>query len=191
MSISELPVTVGPKPSYNAPCPCSLVKNTKNAMGSKSMERPTFKPKPGQTDYTNARWVPVMNCVLKYKDKILVVQRSKELNFYPGYWNGISGFLDNQRSLNEKVADEIKEELGLSKSKIKLIRLGEIFDQEEPKYKKTWIVHSVMVEVETDKVKLDWEARNFKWLTFQEVNKLKLLPGFDEVLKRLSPWIRK
>ena len=120
-----------------------------------------------------------------------MVQRSEELNFYPGYWNGISGFLDDQRSLAEKVTDEIREELGIPKSKIKQIRLGEIFDQEEPKYKKTWIVHPVLVEVKTDKVKIDWEAKNYKWVTFQEAKRLKLLPGFGEVLKRLSPWIRK
>ena len=137
------------------------------------------------------RWAPVINCVLKHKNKLLVVQRSKELNFYPGYWNGISGFLDDQRSLRQKISNELREELGIPQAKIKKIRLGEIFDQEEPKYKKTWIVHPVLVEVETNKVKLDWEARNYKWLTLQGVKKLKLLPGFDEVLRRLSPWIRK
>ena len=155
------------------------------------MKKPKFKLKPGQVDYTNARWAPVVNCVLKYKNKILVVQRSKELNFYPGYWNGISGFLDDQRSLNEKIIDEIKEELGIPKSKIGRIRLGEIFDQEEPKYKKTWIVHPVLVEVKTDEVTLDWESRNYKWVTLQEVKKLKLLPGFDQVLDRVARWIRK
>ena len=126
------------------------------------MKKPKFKPKPGQIDYTNVRWAPVINCVLKHNNKFLVVERNKELNFYPGYWNGISGFLDDQRSLHEKIADEIKEELGIPKSKIGRIQLGEIFDQEEPKYKKTWIVHPVLVEVKTDKVTLDWEARNYK-----------------------------
>ncbi|MDP1688822.1 MAG: NUDIX domain-containing protein [bacterium] len=155
------------------------------------MKRPLFKPKPGQVDYTNVRWAPVINCVLKYRNKILVVQRSKELIFYPGYWNGVSGFLDDQRSLNQKVYDELKEELGIPKAKIKRIRLGEIFDQEEPNYKKTWVVHPVLVEVETDKIKLDWEAKNYKWLTLQEIKKLKLLPGFGGVLKRLSQWIQK
>ena len=155
------------------------------------MKKSLFKPKPGQTDFTNVRWAPVINCVLKHKNKLLVVQRSKGLNFYPGYWNGISGFLDDQRSLRQKISNELREELGIPQAKIKKIRLGEIFDQEEPKYKKTWIVHPVLVEVETNKVKLDWEARNYKWLTLQGVKKLKLLPGFDEVLRRLSPWIRK
>lgn len=153
------------------------------------MKKLKFKPKPGQVDYTNARWAPVINCVLKYKDKILVVQRSKKLNFYPGYWNGISGFLDDQKSLTEKVVEELREELGISKNKIKQIWLGDIFDQEEPKYKKTWIVHPVLVTVKTDKIKLDWEAKSCKWITPREAKRLELLPGFDEVLKRLSPWM--
>ena len=150
-----------------------------------------FKPKPGQTDYTKARWAPVINCVLKHKEKILVVERSKELNFYPGYWNGVSGFLDDQKSLKEKVVEEIREELGLSEDKIKRIRLGEIFDQEEPKYKKTWIVHPVLVDVSDDSIEIDWEARNYRWVTLGQARKLKLLPGFEQVLKNLSAWIKK
>lgn len=153
------------------------------------MKRPLFKARPGQVDYTNIHWAPVINCVLKYQNKILVVQRSTELNFYPGYWTGISGFLDDQRSLRQKVYDELREELGIPKTKIKSVRLGEIFHQEAPQYKKTWIVHPVLVEVKTDKVTLDWEARKFKWLTVGHVNRLKLLPGFDQVLKHLSSWI--
>lgn len=73
-------------------------------MGDKIIK---FKPKPGQMDFIKARWTPVINCVVKYRDKFLVVQRSKSLNFYPGYWNGISGFLDDQRSLEQKVKDEV------------------------------------------------------------------------------------
>jgi len=88
----------------------------------------------------------VVNCVLRHKGRILLVRRSNDLNFYPGYWNGISGFLDDHCSLEEKVAAEIREELGIPKSKIKRIQLGQIFDQGEPKYKKTWIVHPVLVE---------------------------------------------
>lgn len=145
-----------------------------------------FKPKKGQTDFTNTRWAPVINCVLKYKGKILIVQRNKFLNFYPGYWNGISGFLDDKRSINQKVQEELREELGIAKNKIKSIRLGEIFDQEAPKYKKTWIVHPILVEVTTDKIKLDWEATNFKWISIKEAKNLKLLPGFDMVLEKIS-----
>ena len=153
------------------------------------MKKSKFKLKPGQIDYTNARWAPVINCVVKYRDKILVVQRSKDLNFYPGYWNGISGFLDDKRSFEQKVKDELREEFGIAKNKIKNIRLEEIFHQEAPKYKKSWIVHPVLIEVSGNKIKLDWEARNFKWVKLEDIKKLKLLPGFDDVLKKLSKWL--
>ena len=148
-----------------------------------------FKLKPGQIDYTKARWAPVINCVIKYKDKFLLVQRSEKLNFYPRYWNGISGFLDDHKTLAEKVEEELREELGINKKDILQIRLGEIFDQDEPKYKKTWIVHPVLVKVKINKIKLDWEARNYQWVNLQEANKLKLLPGFGKVLENLSTWI--
>ena len=150
------------------------------------MENPKFKAEPGQIDYTSARWAPVINCVLKFQDKILVVQRNKDLNFYPAYWNGISGFLDDDRNIEEKVKDEIKEELGINENNIISIRLGDIFDQEEPKYKKTWIVHPVLVEVNRDKITLDWEAQNYQWIDLEKAKNLKLLPGFNKVLQKLT-----
>ena len=151
----------------------------------KRSNKPKFKLKPGQVDYTNIKWAPVINCVLKFKDKILIVQRSKELNFYPEYWNGISGFLDDDRSLIHKAQDEIKEELGIKKEDIESINIGEIFHQDAPKYNKTWIVHPVLVKVKTDKILTDWEAQNYKWVKLEDVNDFDLLPGFDMVLKKL------
>jgi len=153
--------------------------------GQKIMKRKKFKLRHNQIDYSKARWAPVINCVLKYGNKILIVQRSNKLNFYPNYWNGISGFLDDKSSLNKKVEDEIKEELGIPKEKIISIRLGEIFHQEEKKYKKTWIVHPVLVKVKTDNVKLDWEAQDYKWINIKKIKKFRLLPGFNEVIKAL------
>jgi len=150
------------------------------------MSKIKFKPKPGQVDYTKARWAPVINCVVKYKDKILIVKRSNKLRLYPGYWNGISGFLDDQQSLGQKVKNELKEEIGIQPKDIVKIKLGEIFNQEEPKYKKTWIVHPVLVKIKTDKVKLDWEAEEYKWVTVNEVKNFKLLPGFDKVIKNVT-----
>lgn len=147
-----------------------------------------FKPKLGQTDYTKARWAPVINCVLQYGNKILIVERSRKLNFYPGYWNGISGFLDDAKSIEEKVEEELEEELGIGEENILQIHLGEIFDQDEPEYKKTWIVHPVLVEVKTDKIKLDWEAKNYKWIEPGEAKNFNLLPGFEMVLEKLSVW---
>lgn len=144
-----------------------------------------FKPKPGQIDYTNTRWAPVINCVLQYKNKILILKRSDKLSFYPGRWNGLSGFLDDKRSLREKVLEEIGEEVGIKKTDIISIKPGQIFDQEEPKHKKTWIVHPVLVKIKTDKIKTDWEAQDYRWIIPADTKKYKLMPGFDLVLKKV------
>ena len=153
---------------------------------NKMIKQPKFKAKIGQVDFTDIRWAPVINCVLKFKNKYLVIQRSVDMNFYPSYWNGVSGFLDDNRSLEQKIFDELGEELGIKKEQVNRVKLAEIFDQDEPKYNKTWIVHPVLVEVNTDKITLDWEGRDFRWLTMDEIMKLDLLPGFDKVLENIK-----
>jgi ADP-ribose pyrophosphatase YjhB (NUDIX family) len=105
------------------------------------------------------------------------------MRLYPEHWNGISGFLDDQKSLEEKIHEELREELGLSKKHILSIELGRIFDQDEPKYRKTWIVHPILVNVDTDQITLDWEAQNYRWIYPKEASTLKLLPGFNQVLR--------
>ena len=147
------------------------------------MSEKKFVPKPGQVDFTNVRWCPVLNCVVMYEGKILLVQRNKNMRLYPGYWNGISGFLDDHKSLEQKVCEELREELGISKKHILSIQLARILNQDAPKYKKTWIVHPVLVKVDTDKIKLDWEAQNYRWVKPSEAKKMNLMPGFDETLK--------
>ncbi len=150
------------------------------------MAEKKFVPRPGQVDFTNVRWAPVINCVLRYQDRFLVVQRSSKLNFYPNCWNGISGFLDDKKSLKEKVETEIKEETGIGKENIVSVKLGEIFHQEAKEYEKTWIVHPILVEVAIDEVKLGWEAQDFQWVSLEKIFDLELLPGFDEVVKRIK-----
>lgn len=155
------------------------------------MTEKVFVPRRGQTDFTNIRWAPVINCVVEYQGKILLVQRSTDLRLYPGFWNGISGFLDDQKSLEEKVYEEVGEELGITKEQILSIDVGAIFDQDEPQYHKTWIVHPVLVRITTDKIQTDWEAEKSIWTTIEEAKETKLLPGFEKVLDIVQQIIKK
>lgn len=127
-----------------------------------------FKTRKGQTDYTNIHWAPVINCILFNGRQILLVKRSSRLNFYPGYWNGISGFLDDSDTLKDKVLIELKEELNINKRSVKKIKLGRIFHQTEKKYNKTWIVHPILVEVGSVRIDIDWEADRFGWFEIAE-----------------------
>lgn len=146
-----------------------------------------FEPKDEQVDYTNIRYAPVINCVMRCNEKILIVKRSSKMRLYPDFWNGISGFLDDKRSIEEKVRDELREEAGIDANDIISIHRGPVFDQEEEKYDKTWIVHPILVDVKTDAVKLDWEAQDYRWIKIEDVKTFDLLPGFDIVLSSLFP----
>ncbi len=151
------------------------------------MTEATFKLKKGQVDYTNIRYVPVINCVVKHNDLILIVHRSSKMRFYPNCWNGIAGFLDDKSSIENKVKNELKEELGIKTSDIISIYRGPIFDYEERKYSKTWIVYPILVEARTNKIKLDWEAQSYKWIKVEEAKNFSLLPSFNKVLSSLFP----
>jgi len=144
-----------------------------------------FKAKVGQIDYTNIQRAPVINCLVKYNGKILIVQRNSSMKFYPDHWNGISGFLDDKKTIEQKVNEELREEIGIEENDIITIKKGEVFEQDEPRYNKTWIVHPVLVEINTNKIKLDWEAQNFKWIEPGEIKDFKLVPGFGRVLEIL------
>lgn len=145
------------------------------------MPEAPFTPRPGQTDYTNIQRAPVVNCIVSHGGKILIVERSEGMRFYPGLWNGISGFLDDEKSVREKVKEELREELGILEENIASIREGTVFEQEAPEYEKTWIVHPVLVRVRTPGIELDSEAAEYAWIAPQDVWKYELLPGFERV----------
>lgn len=148
------------------------------------MAEPKFVPRKGQVDYTDIRYAPVVNTVVTHNGKFLLVQRSPDMRLYPGYWNGISGFLDDDRSVEEKVEQELREELGLAAEQIQSLERGQLLLQEAPDYHKTWLVVPVLARLKTTDFNLDWEAQRAKWYEPAEIKQLELLPGFEAVLNQ-------
>jgi len=146
------------------------------------MAEPKFVPKPGQVDYTNIRYAPVINVVVEHEGRVLLVQRSPDMHLYPSYWNGVSGFLDDAHSIEEKTTQELFEEIGVAAKQIRSIERGSVILQEAPKYNKTWLVVPVLARIDTMEFKLDWEAITARWFAPSEVHKLQLWPGFEQVL---------
>lgn len=148
------------------------------------MPEPTFVPKAGQTDYTNIRYAPVVNVVVAQAGKILLVQRSRDLRFYPGFWHCVAGFLDDSQSIEDKAREELREELGLTAADILGLERAQPVLVEAPEYAKTYLVVPVMARVNTAGFTLDWEASRARWVTPAQARRLKLVPGFAEVLAR-------
>lgn len=142
-----------------------------------------------QVDYTNIRYAPVFNIVIQNTDgDILIVQRSSEVGFYPGYWNGLGGFLDDDTDFDEKIKAELAEEVGVSETQIRSIELGPIFHDDAPDYNKTWIIHPVRVRLSGDIGGLDWEAQRYEWIAPDRVSQYDVIPSFETVLEKLGLW---
>lgn len=140
------------------------------------MAQPKFIPKPGQVDYTNIRYAPVVNSVVTYQGKIFCVKRSPDMRLYPNYWDWICGFLDDSKSIEDKAREELNEELGLRDEDIESLTRGNPWIDEAPDYKKTWFIVPVLAKVKTDTFTLDWEASEGVWFQPSELKKLKMPP---------------
>lgn len=146
------------------------------------MGRPPFKPKSGQIDYTKANRAPVINCLVRHEGKILIVKRSSKMRFYPGYWHCISGFLDDAHTPEEKAKAELREETGIEGKDIVSIEAGKVYELKDEEHEKTWIVHPFLADVKTNKVTLDWEADDYKWIKPEELSNFNILPGLGKVV---------
>lgn len=125
---------------------------------------------------------------IEYKGKILLTLNSKF-----GFWRVASGRIEMSESPEKTLEREIKEELGISISVVKL--LGFCKDNVWAKPEKKWISRLIiyfLAKTKTNKLKmLESEVSKVKWVSFNEIKKVKPLEPvmrdlFREDLK-LSP----
>jgi len=141
----------------------------------------------GRINYRNSKTAPVINVVLKYKDKVLLLKRSDKVNSYKGKWNTIGGYLDGVVPLRKKVEEELKEELKITSLKDAKISYGEVYEFHDNEIGKTWIIFPVLVEfARMPAVKLDWEHTEYKWIKPGEIGKFDCVPRIEKIFKYLG-----
>ena len=111
-------------------------------IGSLVLEKlPRFKD--GRINYSNSNKAPVLMCFVKYKDEILILKRSDKVRVYKNKWNGVGGYLDDDKTVKEKALEEINEELGINKKDVLNIKTGEPYELNDKDVKKTWFIYFV------------------------------------------------
>ncbi len=127
---------------------------------------------------------------IKKDNKFLIVQRSKK-ETYSGIWEFPSGGLEFFESLEDSAIRELKEETGLIAKKIKYLGYHESLDKN---LKRQIVAHDFLVTDFDGKVKLSDEHQDFRWVTIEEIKKMKLNKKINEkigynaiaVLKKLG-----
>lgn len=121
--------------------------------------------------------------IVKCKEKILILKKSKDDWNYPNKWSFCSGFVKEFEAAEDTVLREIKEETGLS---AKIIRRGNLFEIEDKNKSKRWVITCFLCKVSSNKVKLDHENSEFRWIKFKDIKKYDAVPGLRKDLKVLG-----
>lgn len=90
----------------------------------------------GRIDYSHLDKAPVLTCIVKFQDKIILLKRSDRVRTYQGKWNTVAGYLDELKPIREKALEVVKEELGITQKDILQVKLGSPYEFSDPDAKK-------------------------------------------------------
>src|SRR6266550_4915903 len=97
--------------------------------------------------------------------RILIVQRSQRVGSYHGQWAGVSGFVEKDTTPDEQAYTEIREETGLQREQVRMLRRGVVIEHEDAEIGRHWYIHPFLFEVPApDAIRLDWEATEMRWI---------------------------
>lgn len=135
------------------------------------------------------RDVHVVTCFLLRRgeggDEVLLLRRSERVGTYRGRWAGVSGYLEAESPL-EQAYREMEEEVGLARDGVRLLAEGEPLTVLDESIDTRWTVHPFLFELDRpERVRLDWEHTESRWVRPQEVPNLETVPGLAEALARV------
>ena len=130
----------------------------------------------------------VVTCLLENNGEILILKRSEEVGTYQGSWGGVAGFVEENEEPLETAIKEIKEEAGIEKEDLLLIQKEaaiKFTDLYEDKLYE-WIVYPFLFRIkERDKIQIDWEHTEFRWVKPSELKKYDTVPRFKEIVLKI------
>lgn len=116
---------------------------------------------------------------LMHKGKLLILKRSEKVGSFRGKWGAVGGHLERENLPLEQAYLEVVEETGIPAGKLRLVRAG------SPKHVDDWLVYPFLFESETDKVKIDWEHTEYKWIEPSQLKDFEIVYQLDLTLFRV------
>lgn len=118
-------------------------------------------------------------------DEVLLLRRSDRVSTYQGLWAAVSGYLESDLPL-EQAYRELSEEIGLERDDITLIAQAEPVVVTDASIDTRWTVHLFLFRTERpERVRLDWEHTDSRWVNPDEVASMETVPGLAEGLSRV------
>jgi 8-oxo-dGTP diphosphatase len=131
------------------------------------------------------RFMVAVGAVIEYKNsgKILIVQRSKDLDWNPGQWEIGYGRLDQFENPQQALHREIKEELGLTDIEIvKILTTWQMF-RGSKKADNELIGITFHCRTQTKQIKLSDEHSQYKWVEPEKALEMVKIEGIKRDVK--------
>jgi len=112
----------------------------------------------------------VLAGAVAYQGKILVLQRSKDDDSYPGLWELPSGKREPFESSLDALQREVKEETGLSVEPLMPVSLFEFTVEKENEIRDATQINYLVKVMTTPNVRLSEEHQNYAWISPGEIN---------------------
>ena len=128
----------------------------------------------------------IVTSFIKFNNQILILKRSEKVRSMKGLWSGISGIIENNEKPADRAIIEIYEEVGIKKNKIILVKSEEKIKISSPQYENhEWEVFSYLFETKEEKIKLNWENSDFRWINLNELKNYETVPSLEKILINL------
>ncbi len=142
---------------------------------------------PSEEQKKKDKFQDVVTVFLSHGNKVLVLKRSGKVGTYRGRWAGVSGYLESEDPLDQ-AHTEMAEEVGLGKKDVTLVKAGKPLEVIDTDRDRAWRVHPFLFAVaEPDKIRLDWEHVEMRWILPEEIVQLQTVPALKETLERVLP----
>jgi len=131
----------------------------------------------------------VATCLLINDDgKLLILKRSDKVRTYRGLWGGVAGYIEDNEEPYDAAIKEIREEVGIEKEKIRFIKkldpieFNDFYNGENY----NWKIFSFLFKIEKkEKINIDWEHLEFRWITPLEIEKYDTVPKLKDIVSKL------
>jgi 8-oxo-dGTP diphosphatase len=143
---------------------------------------------PGIDSQQPLRQTHVVTCFLLRTDsrqpRILIVRRSQRVGSYHARWAGISGFVEAGVTPDEQAYTEIREETGLQREQVRMLKRGAVVEHEDASIGRHWYIHPFLCEALTPgAIILDWEATEMRWIEPSEIQNYETVPRLVEAYR--------
>lgn len=134
----------------------------------------------GRINYTGATEACAVVVFVRCKDKILLMKRSDQVQWYKGKWDVIAGYYDEFVEPEVKALEELREEGGILPEDIASMKVGKMFTKKDAVLGTTWDDVPVLVELKSQKeIVLDFEHTEYVWVSFDELKKYDMAVPFS------------